>query len=213
MTKPSTRPNLRKLALQLLVGAVCGYAAMAGASKLVLRLDFSPGPGEAALLGVGLIYALMGLVVGAGVAVPALGGAILNVADRDDLADQRALLAGSAGGCLALALGLIALALAGPGGLLPASAGIVALGLGTAAMLAITTAQWRLYDELMRRISMEASALTLGLAILAMSLWAGLFRAGQVGPLDPLVLLALGWGGLLLGTMIAVARRGLLLPR
>ena len=72
--------------------------------------------------------------------------------------------------------------------------------------------QWKLYDELMRGISMEASAFMAAILFPAVSLWAVLAHLGRTGPIDPLGLIALLAGSMLLGSTMAAGRRGLVLP-
>jgi hypothetical protein len=213
MSEP-VRPNYRKLAIQLIAGAVVGaVAGFALSAVMVPQLENVAGPGGFALAGVGLIYAAMGLFVGLGLLFPGLGAKVLNVADRDDLSDQRAMLVGSAVSCTVLGAALLLVALSGPQGLVPGALAVSALAFALVLLAAVTVLQWRLYDELMRGVSLEASAILAGIVFPVVALWAALAHSGQAAPLDPLGLIALLSGAMLLATFIAAGRRGLLLPQ
>lgn len=213
MTRKAERLKYRKLLLQLLAGGLFGAAIGFFLSTVMLpQLENGGRAGAFALAGVGLLYTVMGLFVGLGLVFPALGTKVLNVADSDDLADQRAILIGSAVSTIALGLALLMLALSGPQGQI---SGVLAAGTLAFALIlsgAITYFQWKLYDELMRGISMEASAFMAALVVPAVSLWAVLAHLGRTDPVDPLGLIALMAGSMLLGSLVAAGRHGLLLP-
>lgn len=213
MNREANRPNYRKLLLQLLAGAVFGAIMGFGLSTVMLpQLESAGGAGAFALAAVGMLYTAMGLFVALGLVFPAMGAKVLNVADRDDLADQRAILTGSAVCCTALGLALLMLALSGPQGQISGVLAAGALAFALILAVAITVFQWKLYDELMRGISMEASAFMAAILFPAISLWAVLTHLGRAGPIDPLGLIALLAGSMLLASFLAAGRRGLLLP-
>lgn len=212
MSEPS-RPNVRKVVIQMLAGGVFGAAASLAVARWFPQLDDAVSPGGAALAGVGVVYAFMGLFVGLGVAFPGLGARMLNVADIDDLADQRALLAGSAVCCTALGLAMMLVAISEPLGPVPGTLAVAALALSMVVAAAITIVQWHLYDELWRGISMEASAVTLGIVFPIVTIWAALAHIGSAAPIDPLGLIALLAAAMLLASFVAAGRRGLLVPQ
>lgn len=213
MTREPVRPNFRKLVLQLLSGAVVGAVAGFAIANFVPQLDRFVGAGAVALAAVGLVYVAMGLFVGLGLVFPGLGAKLLNVEDQDDLTDQRTILTGSAVGSTFLGAALMLVAVSGPQGLVPGVVAVSALGLAIVLLCAITILQWRHYDELMRGVSMEASAFMVGILFPAVSLWAVLAHIGHAAPIDPLGLIALLAGSMLLATFIAAGRRGLLMPK
>lgn len=213
MTSEPLRPNYRKLAIQLIAGAVVGAAMGAALSLTLPELERTAGAGAFALAAVGLLYLAMGLFVGLGLLFPGIGAKVLNVADQDDLADQRAILIGSAVSCTVLGAALMLLAFSGPQGLVPGALAVSALAFALVLLAAVTVLQWRLYDELLRGVSLEASAIMAGLLMPGLSLWAGLIHIGHAAAFDPLGLIALLMGAMLLATFIAAGRRGLLLPQ
>ncbi len=213
MSSTPIGPNKRKIVLQLAAGGLFGFVSAMAVTRALPHLDQPTSPGAAALIAIGLIYAIMGLFVGLGVAFPGLGARLLNVVDRDDLADQRAILTGSAVSCISLGLALILLALAGPEGQVSNVLAIGTLAFALILTTAITVLQWRRYDELMRGISLEASAFMAGIAFPAIVLWAAFSQTGLAGPIDPLGLVAVLAGAMLVATFIAAGRRGLLLPQ
>ena len=198
--------------VRMLIGGVVGFAAM----KFGLEGGLGPllrgaVPGSAALAGFGLIYGLMGLFVGIGVAVPALGAKVLNVGGREDIEDQRAQMMGGAVSCLALGIGMILLALAKPGGAVPGAVGAAAFGFALLLTAVITLLQWRGYDELWRNMSLESAAWGGTLIAMTLLVWGALALIGRAVLPDPAGLVALVMGLQLLGTFIAIGRRGLLI--
>jgi hypothetical protein len=212
MSEPS-KPNYRKLTVQLVFGGLVGAALSLG-TAVVFEQQASAANGiwGFVLFIVGAMIAVMGVFVGFGLVFPALGAKLLNVADRDDLADQRAILTGSAISCMALGAALMLVALSGPEGPVPGSVAIVALACSMVLMVVITIAQWRYYDEMMRNVSLEASAWMAALLFPAIMLWATAVHIGQVAAIDPLALIGLLAVTMLLATFIATGRRGLLMP-
>lgn len=206
------RPNVRKAALQMALGGVVGLVSTLGLSVLLPSVTDALTPSSAALLGTGLVYALMGLFVGLGVGIPKLGANILSVGDAEDLVDQRTMLSGSAVSCLALGSSMVLLALSGRGGLISASLAAGLLAASVVLSIGISIAQWRLYDELMRGISLDASAIMAGAATMVILPWATLAHLGRTGPINPLGLIAVLAISMLFGSFVAAGRRGLLLP-
>jgi hypothetical protein len=195
-----------------LIGAVAGYAAM----RFGLDAGLGPhlraaGPGAVALAGFGLVFALMGVFVGLGAAIPALGEKMLNVGGREDIEDQRALLLGSGVSCLALGAGMVLLALATPGGPVPGEVGAAVFGLALFLTAAMTVRQWHLYDELWRNLSLESAALGGTLIAMTLLVWSALALIGRAVMPDPAGLIALIMALSLLGCFIAVGRRGMLI--
>lgn len=213
MTCQSERQNHRKLWGQLLIGGAFGAII-----SLVYHLYFEPlveqggGAGASALATIGMLYCVMGLFVGLGLVFPAMGTKLLNVEDRDDLADQRAILTGSAVCCIALGIAFLMLALSGPQGQISGVLAAGALAFALILSLVISVVQWKLYDEMTRGISMEVSAFMAAIQVPAISLWALLTHLGWAGPIDPLGLIALLAGAMLPASLLAAGRRGLLLP-
>jgi hypothetical protein len=108
---------------------------------------------------------------------------------------------------------LFALALAAPDGPLPQS-GALAMGAGglvTGAVLSIPI--YRLSDELMRAVNLEAGAVSFGLVLLIGGSWAILAHLGYAPAPAPLDWLTLFYTLMLLASFIAVGRRGMLTPR
>ncbi len=208
----ASRKKFGLVFVRMLIGGVVGFAAM----KFGLEGGLGPmlrgaGPGSAALAGFGLIYGLMGLFVGIGVAVPALGAKLLNVGGREDIEDQRAQMMGGAVSCLALGIGMVLLALATPGGVVPGAVGAAAFGFALFLTAMITLLQWHGYDELWRNMSMESAAWGGTLIAMTLLFWGALALIGWAVLPDPAGLVALVMGLQLLGTFIAVGRRGLLI--
>lgn len=203
-----------KFAVRALLGGVVGYL---GASAVFGSGLILPGPthavGAIALVGVGFAYLLMSVIVGLGVVFPAVGAKILNVADRGDLENQRALLGGSTLAMAALGGAMVLLAIGGPGGQVPGALAVSALALALVLMAAITVLQRKHYDELMSQVSLESSGLMLAIAAPVLMVWSALAHTGLATALDPLGVIALLAGAMLLASFVAAGRRGLLTQR
>lgn len=211
MTTQSS-PTTRRLkpVLSLLAGVAVGYAAFAwGFGPMVKGLDVKD-PGVIAAAGVGLSYILMGLIVGLGALFPKTGAKVLNVAGREDLEDQRAVLLGGALCYLAFGAALILLALSGPVGQVPA--GLAFGGLAGAFVLYCLVAwlQWHKYDELARQINLESSAIGFLIVLPTLILWGAAEYLGFAAGFSPLAMIALLAFSVVLGAFIAAGRRSLL---
>src|SRR3546814_6239008 len=91
MTTEVHAPSRRKMALQALIGALAGGGGMFALMWLLDGETLHWQPSQIILAGVGLIYVLMGLFVGLGVLAPrALGQRMLNVADAEEIVEERA---------------------------------------------------------------------------------------------------------------------------
>lgn len=204
--------KIRKALLAGGLGAISGAAGMA--AFLALGIDpvweAEGGVGRVAAGGVGVVYLLTGLFILMGVALPGVGARLLNVSDVEELLEQRAILAGSALTTIALGLMLLCLAGAGTGGFVPDAVVVTVTVAALVASVVIGLRQWHLYDELWRRLSWECSAFALALLLPVLILWGAAVQLGYVGTMDPLGVIALAAGSLVVGAYIAAGRRGLL---
>ncbi|HEV2044034.1 MAG TPA: hypothetical protein VGR05_05070, partial [Sphingomicrobium sp.] len=117
MTGTATNPNWKKLFAQMLAGAVFG-AAVSGAILYFWKdhgLDTAD-PAQVLAFTAGMIYALIGLMVGGLSFVPRAGAQLLNVEDVEDLRDQQPILRLSAVVCLLIGLFFLILAIVPVGG-------------------------------------------------------------------------------------------------
>lgn len=214
MTATITRPNWKKLLLQMLVGAVLGGAATM--AVLWAWDDLDPfNPGQMVAFVTGMIYALMGVMVGAGVIAPVTGAQLLNVEDVEDLRDQRTILGLSSAACVMIGLLFLTLAAVPAGGTNgPFSREIAATlaGICLAALIVLTLLTNRRVDELTRHISMEASSLAMQSSFVIFGGWAALAHLGFVEWIGPLELIS----GLALIQLLAIfwvsGKHGLMVP-
>ena len=216
--------NWTKPVLSGLIGAIAGYLAITGYMELGGGAELAQvNPMRLVLSCVGMVYLAMGLFAGLGTLVPRVGAKLLNVAGSEDLLDQRALLLGREdlldqralllGGSVSsgvIGAALMLLAASGPGGSVPDEMALGSLAFALLFSIAITVLQWRHYDELMRQVSWEGSAFGLALLSPALVAWAALAHLGWTAALDPLGVIALLTSALLIGTLIAAGRRGML---
>ena len=206
----------RKMALQALIGALAGGGGMLAAMWLLEGETLAWRPSQIILAGVGLIYALMGLFVGLGVLAPrAFGQRMLNVADAEEIVEERANMGGSALSSILIGAALALLAYTTVDGAnapvsAPAAFWIVLalLAIGTAITLPI----WRRLDELWRRLTIDASAIAGNILLVLCVVWGGAAAAELVAGPHPLDLVSAAFGIFLLATFIAVGRRGMMTP-
>lgn len=204
-------PWMRKLLIPMLAGAMIGGIS---SSTLLwfLDSDMVGGLATSATIAalVGLIYIVIAMSVLVGAIHPAFGARFLNVEDADELREQKQGMACSGAAMVSLGVGLLALALAAPDGPLP---NLIALILGAGGLIVGTTLSllvYRVCDELMLAVSLEAGAITYGLIVVVLGGWAMLAHVGYaVGP-RPLDLLTSFYVLVLIATFIAAGRRGML---
>ncbi|ALJ14928.1 hypothetical protein [Sphingopyxis macrogoltabida] len=216
MTTEVPAASWRKLALQSLFGALAGAGAMIAAMTLLEGELPVWQKSQIILVGVGMIYVLMGLFVGLGVLAPRLlGQRMLNVADAEEIVEERGNLGASALSCTAIGAALVLLAYATvEGANAPVTAStaywilLALLVAGTAIMLPM----WRNFDELWRQLAVDASALAGNILMTMCFAWGGAAAAGLVAAPHPLDLVSAAFGIFLLATFIAVGRRGMMMP-
>ena len=206
-----TRAHVMRMLAGGLFGAVGAglFLTVAGKSNLDLGDPATMLPVVA-----GLSYGLMGLAVGVGALAPGAGARFLNVEDADEIREQKRSLVPSAIVCMLIGAFLLILTASSS---LAATIGrdaVALLAIGAlAAVVLITVATRGRADELIRRISAEASALALHTALVVLGAWAVLAQLGYVGWMSPLSLIA-GLAMLELVSIFAVsAARGLMSPR
>lgn len=207
---PSTKRG--KLILQAVFGAASGAAGMMAVLWLLDGQDL-PKPGVSVIIaaGVAVIYILMGVLVGLGALFPGVGAKLLNVRDRDDLMDQRAMLIGSGFGCVLVGASMMLLVFATVAAAPIAAVTAFWLFVGTLVVTTIITVrQWPLYDELMRAVVQESTALFGYGGFVVLALWASAEAAGLVPGPGPLDLLSLVLGGYLVAAFIVIGRRGMM---
>lgn len=211
----TTKNPTKKFLLQMLIGALVGAAVTAALLALFgdSWIETSDG-GTIIAMVAGLIYAVMGLFVGLGIAAPRSGARILNVEDEEELRAERPVLRMAAISCFLIGLFLFVLAGSGdPTSLISREiAVVVALG-SLAAVLVISVAMDKRTDEMTRQISLESSALSLYVALAFFGGWAAPTRLGYVAWVSPLAFAGLLALLILFATFIVSARRGMLTPR
>jgi hypothetical protein len=204
--------KIRKALLAGGLGALIGAAGMT--AFLALGIDpvweAEGGLGRVAAGGVGLVYLINGLFILIGTALPGVGARILNVSDVEELLEQRTSLTGSALTTIALGIMLLCLASAGPGGFVPDVFVLAAIAAALIVTTVISLRQWRLYDELWLQLSWECPAFAFALLLPVLIGWGAAVQLGYLGSMDPLGVIALAAGSLLVGAFIATGRRGLL---
>ncbi len=211
---PAGRSWVKKLLIPMLIGGVAGYAASMGA----LQFIDSPAVGGlsksatiAALVGV--LYAVIGLGVALGTASPQMGARFLNVEDADELREQKKVLTLSGAAMVLWGAALMALAFAAPDGPLSQAAALtLALG-GLVIGTVISIPAYRMSDELMLAVNLEAGAISYAIVLVIAGGWAIFAHLGFAAALAPLDLLTLFYVVVLVASFIAVGRRGMLKPR
>lgn len=214
MNVSARKNSMRTLVLRMGAGAVVG----ATVSLLFLKFVVEPSielksPENLIATGAGLIYVLTGLSVALGLAAPRFGASFLNVEDADEIREEGSKLKPAALVMVLSGIFLFILALSGEAALMSRETGLVA---AFACLAGIAVAGWisaKRYDELMRRMGLEAASLTLQFGMLAVAIWAALAHLGYVGWVRPLALVS-GFALVqLFASFVVVGRHGMLRPR
>ena len=204
----------KKSGIGALVGAIVGAGTVAGLMH-VAGTDFidAMGGSRVALAGVAILYLLMAAFVGFGLAAPRTGARLLNVADADELREERAGMGRSVIVMSAIGAALLALARTPsfPTGPVPAQAAAAVLALVIAGGVAASWAWRRQYDELNRQLGIEGGYWAFGLSWIGLTLWGAADFLG-LGPaltaIDVVTTLA---AMMLVGAFVAIGRRGLMM--
>ena len=201
----------RKLIFQLafggLLGGLAGYFGIGILDAETMAAD------QVIVSGIGLVYLLMGLIVGFGLIAPKLGSTILNVEDADEIKDQRRILTGSAISMTALGAATMVLPLSGQDSAISAYTAFAGLLAALLVMAVINIRDWKYYDEMMKQLSREAGNIAFCGIGGVLLVWASAAWLGIMSAPTPLALIAIISGGFLLSIFLASARRGLLTPR
>lgn len=215
---PRAPVKWRKLLFQLVSGMIAGAMAGFGIGYFfgdyaeARGLDALPVSVEIAGL-VAAIYILVAVVILIGSASPAFGSKILNVEDADEIREMKSQFVPSGIAMLLWGVALFALALSAPVG--PLAPG-VALTIGAGGLLVGTwfaVQGYRNADELMLSMNLEAAAITYGLVLVVLGGWAMLAHVGYAIMPLPLDILTACYALVLVGSFIAVGRRGLIRMR
>ncbi len=214
---PTSGAKTRKTLIRMAIGAIAGASVTYALLAIVDRSGFDmDDPARLAALGAGIVFALMGLMVGLGTLAPRSGAHLLNVEDADELREQRRPL--SRGSVVMLLIGgaMIALALAavgGEAGILTREAAAIAVVVAVVGVAGLSIAGRGENDELVQAVGTEAAAGAMYAVLTLFGLWAALAHLGYVAWIEPLGLLA-ALLDIQLGAAFWVSgRRGLLRPR
>lgn len=204
----------KKTLLSGLFGAVVGGAVVTalmrlGGADLARVMDGS----RLALTATGVMYLLIAVMIGLGLAAPRTGAKVLNVDDAEELVDERPKLIRS---ILYMAVLGAALMLLGVARSPDFAAGLVAPGVALAAMallflLSLVSFLWmKYYDELDRQMGLEGGAWAFFLSAGVLLPWAALDALGWNARLNALDVITVLSVSLLAGSFIAVGRRGMM---
>ena len=208
------RRKTRKTVLSLIGGGIIGFLGANAMMSLVKSGQLGePDISTIAALAVGLVYALTGLIVIAGLVSPGAGARFLNVEDAEELIEQKPALVASGWGMVVMGMVLAVIALGGKGGVIEP---LVALGLAAVLMAvgaSLSLRSLRHSDELMRAVSVEATQVSYYLLLCIVGGWAALAHVGLVAGPTMLDLLTAFWAFMLVATFWLAGRRGMLKPR
>ena len=195
----------------LVAGMVFGYLA---GSFFGDRLEGAASAGSLDTSGlvalvIALFYIVMGTLVGAGTIVPGLGARILNTYGEEELRDDRGKLLASSLSAVGFGLALSVLVLFSLDILSAGVATVLFFGLLLAGLGAYRPLLRRM-DELDRQMSHEAVTYSYYALFAIGGSWAALAHLGLVEGPAMLDWLSLFWGLMLVSTVIAAGRKGLL---
>ncbi|MEQ5787307.1 hypothetical protein J3454_05320 [Erythrobacter sp. NFXS35] len=205
---------LRKVVIPASVGAVAGFAAVFAMMRFI-DSDMVGGLDTSAMIAaaVGVLYCVIASGMLVGTTNPRLGAQFLNVEDADELREQQRMLVTSSGAMALWGTALVTLALAAPDGPVPQGAALIVGAGGLLLGTALSYLTYRFCDELMLAVNLEAGAITFGLVMLVVGMWAVLAHLGFATAPQPLDLLTAFYVLVLLASFIAVGRRGMLTVR
>ena len=209
------KTNWKKFALQVVVGAI------AGAGSMLVALTLFNGIGGADLeadtiiaIGAGVVYLLMGVLVGLGAAFPKPGATMLNVEDESEIREQKGLFGSSALGCILIGASALVLAAATPSfALVTPVTGAILFALCLAGSIGAGVVSRRATDEFGQQLGTESNATFLALFALVFGLWAAFAHLGLAPMFTGLAFYAGSLALYLLAVFWVVGRRGLLAPR
>jgi hypothetical protein len=205
----------KRSGMRMLVGALVGAGAMSAVLAVAgSELLDAMGPSRVALGAVGLVYGLMAALVGFGLAAPRAGATLLNVADADELREERRGMLVSVLVMGALAVALVVLSLArGPGFAAGPVSAAAAMGVLLVVFVGGAFASWKwqgTYDELNRQLGLEGCAWAFGLSWLLLTLWAAADFLGWGVILTPIDVVTTLSAMMLAGAFVAIGRRGMM---
>ena len=201
----------KKMVLQMIGGGIAGGTGMIALNHF-LSLN-TLGTDRLILAAIGFIYVMTGLIVLVGSLVPKMGAKMLNVSDEEDLLEQREILLGSSLMLLTFGVAQIILVLSGDGKMFPAWAGAGAMLLSMLFGSAIWIRDRHRYDEMMMKMSLDASFICLCGLWLVLVPWGCLAMTGLSPAPSATAIVALFSGGYLLSSVVAAGRVGLLAPK
>lgn len=200
----------RKSLFRLMAGGVVGFFA---AKAMIALIDSSAigGLEASAVIAalVGAMYGLMGVSILAGSAMPRAGAAFLNVEDADEIREQKRMFLFSGASSLLWGAALVVVALAAPDGPIAQATALVVAAACFIIGTALCVPLYRASDELMMAVMQEGGALSAWLLFAVVSSWATLAHLGFTAGPQPLDLLSLFYGLMLVASFIVVFRRGM----
>jgi hypothetical protein len=205
-----TQKRTLQLAFGVLIGGLAGYSFggfLGAQTPRTMSID------QVIVGGIGVVYLMMGLIIGFGLAFPKLGSKMLNVEDAEEIGDQKRILTGSSMCMMVLGVALVILPMAKPDGAITPLVGFGGLLAALAILVAISIRDWKHYDELILQMSRDAGNFAFCGTAFALLIWASAAWAGLASAPTPLALVAIISGGFLLAAFVAGARLGLLRPR
>lgn len=206
--------KVRKVAVQLVIGGLVGMGAAKLAPALLESGVLGPiGPSQGAALAVALFYGVIGIIIGLGVVNVRLGAQALNVEDEEDLREQRRVLALSALSMVLMAALLALLALAGPGRLVSPALALAVTVPAVALLILLSLRMLRVMDELMRAVTRECGEIAYYLVLAVAGGWALLAHLKFVPDMAMLDFVTLNYVLLLVASVIANGRHGLMRVR
>jgi len=204
----------RKLAVQASVGFMFGVVAGWAARYFgwVNQLH-AMGPSAAVCVAIGLIYIVCGTAVSLGLFSPRLGAQLLNVADEEELLEQRPILGAAGLGMAVIGALQFVLAFSGSKGAIPPSVAVAIVLGAIVGLISISIYQLRHMDELMRLLAREATVWSYYLLLLVGGGWAALAHLEFLPSPAPLDWVSLFSAVVLMASGIAAGRLGMLKPR
>ncbi|WP_271077101.1 hypothetical protein [Aurantiacibacter sp. MUD61] len=206
--------KLKKTAFALSMGALTGFLGAMAVLRIMDSEDFAGASQSVEIASlVGMLFLVIGLMVGLGTLNPKAGAKVLNVEDEEELREQRQQLLYSSVAMALAGIALIVVAHAGSTGTIDP-----AIALGTYVVCSVISVfvsfkSRQHSDELMRAVSTETASLSFYLVVLIGGTWALLAHLQYVAGPAPLDWLTMFWSLMLLAAFMVIGKRGMMTMR
>ena len=206
--------KLKKTAFALTMGALVGFLGAMVVLRIMESRDFaSAGQSVEIASLVGMLYFVIGLMVGLGALNPKAGAKVLNVEDEDELREQRQQLLYSSLAMGLAGFALIVVAHAGSAGTIDPLIALLIYLVCSVVSVFVSFMSRKHSDELVRAVGTETASLSFYLVVLIGGTWSLLAHLQYLPGPAPLDWLTMFWSLMLLAAFMVIGKRGMMTMR